>query len=331
MRLVARARPPSSRLSGLSSRPGRPAPVAAKKLMKGTAARMGVMKRVSLVFKAKANKALDKMEDPRETLDYSYQRQLELLTKVRRGVADVATSRKRVELQMNQLQQQSNKLEDQARKALGMGREDLARGALERKSSAQGQLNDLQAQYAQLQAEEEKLTVASQRLQSKVDAFRTRKETIKATYTAAEAQTRINEAFTGISEEMGDVGMAIQRAEDKTAQMQARAGASDELMASGALEDAVGGQRDDIQSELDMMAASSDVESELSRLKGEITTGAPKQLEGGANGSSQAPQGQSAPYAPPPPQQPQPTQQAQPAGIPVSDLPAAEPQDGEES
>ena len=204
---------------------------------------MGVMKRVSLVFKAKANKALDKMEDPRETLDYSYQRQLELLTKVRRGVADVATSRKRVELQMNQLQQQANKLEDQARKALGMGREDLARAALERKASAQSQLNDLQAQYAQLQAEEEKLTVASQRLQSKVDAFRTRKETIKATYTAAEAQTRINEAFTGISEEMGDVGMAIQRAEDKTAQMQARAGAIDELMASGALDDAVGGSQ----------------------------------------------------------------------------------------
>ena len=294
---------------------------------------MGVMKRVSLVFKAKANKALDKMEDPRETLDYSYQRQLELLTKVRRGVADVATSRKRVELQMNQLQQSSNKLEDQARKALGMGREDLARAALERKASAQTQLNDLQVQYAQLQGEEEKLTVASQRLQSKVDAFHTRKETIKATYTAAEAQTRINEAFSGISEEMGDVGMAIQRAEDKTAQMQARAGAIDELMASGALDDAVGGdRRDDIQSELDMMSASSDVERELSRLKGEITASAPKQLEGGANGNSQATtqsqaqdQAQSGPYAPPPPAQ------AQPAGIPVSDLPAAEPQDGEGS
>jgi phage shock protein A len=265
------------------------------------------------------------MEDPRETLDYSYQRQLELLTKVRRGVADVATSRKRVELQMNQLQQQANKLEDQARKALGMGREDLARAALERKASAQSQLNDLQAQYAQLQAEEEKLTVASQRLQSKVDAFRTRKETIKATYTAAEAQTRINEAFSGISEEMGDVGMAIQRAEDKTAQMQARAGALDELMASGALDDAIGPRRDDIQSELDMMSASSDVESELSRLKGEITSGAPKQLEGGANGSNQAPQGQGAQYAPPPP-----AQQAQAAGIPASDGPA-EPQDGEGS
>src|SRR5579862_286484 len=323
--------------------------------MKGTYAPMSVMKRVSLIFKSKANKALDRMEDPRETLDYSYQRQLEMLQKVRRGVADVATSRKRIELQMNQINQTSNKLEKQARDALGAGREDLAREALTRRSSAQTQLNDLQAQYASLQAEEEKLTVASQRLQSKVDAFRTRKETIKATYTAAEAQTRINEAFSGISEEMGDVGMAIQRAEDKTAQMQARAGAIDELMASGALDDAVGGHRDDIQSELDMMSASSDVERELAMLKGELTAGAPKQLEGGAqNGASQGTQAppqpqQEGPYAPPAPPQPtqqtqqnqqtqqgyqaQQGQQAQPAGIPVSDLPGLqdEPQDGDRS
>jgi len=280
---------------------------------------MGVMKRVSLVFKAKANKALDKMEDPRETLDYSYQRQLEMLTKVRRGVADVATSRKRVELQMNQLQQQSTKLEDQARKALGMGREDLAREALSRKSSSQSQLNDLQVQYAQLQGEEEKLTVASQRLQQKVDAFRTRKETIKATYTAAEAQTRINEAFSGISEEMGDVGQAIQRAEDKTAQMQARAGAIDELLASGALDDALGGHRDDIQSELDAISAGSDVESELSRLRGEISSSQQKQIGSGpgtsagngANGGQAAGQG--------PAQTPQ--YGGQPAALPVSDYP----------
>ncbi len=288
---------------------------------------MGVMKRVSLVFKAKANKALDRMEDPRETLDYSYQRQLEMLTKVRRGVADVATSRKRVELQMNQLQQQSNKLEDQARKALSMGREDLAREALGRRSSAQTQLGDLQTQYAQLQAEEEKLTVASQRLQAKVDAFRTRKETIKATYTAAEAQTRINEAFSGISEEMGDVGMAIQRAEDKTAQMQARAGAIDELLASGALDDAIGGRRDDIQAELDQMSATSDVERELSRLRGEIESTAPKQLEGGGqNGSQTASQAQNARNAQNAQNQTQnqaqaPTTPVQPGGQPAADVP----------
>jgi len=248
---------------------------------------MSVMKRVSMMFRAKANKALDRMEDPRETLDYSYQTQLDLLQKVRRGVADVATSRKRVELQINQAQQQSDKLERQARDALAAGREDLARDALTRKATLQSQLNDLNTQYASLQGEEEKLTGASQRLQAKVEAFRTKKETIKATYTAAEAQTRINEAFTGISEEMGDVGLAIQRAEDKTEQMRARAGAIDELMASGALDDMVGGPRDDIQAELDRMGASHNVDAELARLKGEISgPAAPRQIEGAAESAN---------------------------------------------
>jgi len=233
-----------------------------------------------MVFRAKANKALDRMEDPRETLDYSYQTQLELLQKVRRGVADVATSRKRVELQINTLQQQANKLDRQARDSLAAGREDLAREALTRKAGLQTQLEDLNTQYASLQGEEEKLTQASQRLQTKVDAFRTRKETIKATYTAAEAQTRINEAFTGISEEMGDVGMAIQRAEDKTAQMQARAGAIDELMASGALDDMVSGPHDDIQTELDRMGAGHGVDRELEQMKAELAQNAPRQIEG---------------------------------------------------
>jgi phage shock protein A len=136
---------------------------------------MSMMKRISMIFRAKANKALDRAEDPRETLDYSYQRQVEMLAKVRRGVADVATSRKRVELQMNQLQSQSAKLTEQAQKALGMGREDLAREALTRKSGLQNQVNELTAQHAQLQGEEEKLTLASQRLQAKVESFRTRK------------------------------------------------------------------------------------------------------------------------------------------------------------
>ena len=249
---------------------------------------MSVMKRVSLIFRAKANKALDRMEDPRETLDYSYQQQVEMLTRVRRGVADVATSRKRVELQMNSLQKEVDRREGQARDALSKGREDLARAALQNRASLQGQLNDLQGQYANLQEQEEKLTLASQRLQVKVDAFRTRKETIKATYTAAEAQTRINEAFSGISEEMGDIGLAIQRAEDKTAQMQARAGAIDELLASGALEDHVGGQQDAIQAELDKLGAGHEIESELARMKGELAAGAPRQIEANANGDSSA-------------------------------------------
>jgi phage shock protein A len=243
------------------------------------AALMGVMKRVSTIFRAKANKALDRMEDPRETLDYSYQTQLELLQKVRRGVADVATSRKRIELQMNQVSQNSDKLDRQARDALAAGREDLAREALTRKGGMQTQLRDLQTQFVSLQGEEEKLTAASQRLQAKVDAFRVKKETIKATYTAAEAQTRINEVFTGISEEMSDVGLAIQRAEDKTEQMRARAGALDELMASGALTDQISGPQDDIQAELDRLGTGSGVDAELEAMKAELAGAeAPKEL-----------------------------------------------------
>lgn len=231
----------------------------------------GIFNRFSTIFRAKADKALDKMEDPRETLDYSYQRQLELLQKVRRGVADVATSRKRVELQATQLNGEVDKLNLQAQRALEQGREDLAREALTRKSGLQQQLSDLQAQHAQLQGEEEKLVRASTRLQAKVDAFRTRKETIKATYSAAEAQTRINEAFTGISEEMGDVGLAVQRAEDKTQQMQARAGAIDELLSSGALDDPSGTYKDDITRELDQLASSSQVENELAALRAKVS------------------------------------------------------------
>lgn len=233
----------------------------------------GIFQRISTIFSTKANKAMDRMEDPRETLDYSYERQLELLRKVRRGVADVATSRKRVELQANQLNQQVDKLDQQARRALEIGREDLAREALTRKSGLATQLSDLQTQHAQLQGEEEKLVRASQRLQAKVDAFRTRKETIKATYSAAEAQSRISEAFSGIGEEMGDVGLAIQRAEDKTLQMQARAGAVDELLASGALDDATGMVQDDITRELDQLASTSQVENELAAMKQQLSLG----------------------------------------------------------
>jgi len=257
---------------------------------------MSLWSRFALIFKSKASKALDRAEDPRETLDYSYQKQLDLLAKVRRGVADVATSRKRVELQVNQLNQQSAKLQEQAEKAIGLGREDLAREALTRKSGLVTQITDLQAQHDSLQAEEEKLTLAQQRLQARVEAFRTRKETIKATYTAAEATTKINEAVTGISDEFGDVGAAVQRAEDKTAQMQARAGAVDELIASGALDDVTSlNKGDDIARELEAMSSQSDVEAELARLKGKVSgqelraTDAPDAIEAGPilDGSAQ--------------------------------------------
>ena len=243
----------------------------------------GLFQRMKAIFSAKADKALDKLEDPRETLDYSYSKQLELLQQVRRGVAEVATSRKRVELQAGQLNQQMEKLAVAATRALEAGREDLAREALTRKSGLQQQLAELQEQHAALQSEEERLVRASQQLQAKVDAFRTRKETIKATYTAAEAQNKISEAFSGLGKEFGDVGQAIQRAEDKTTQLQARAAAVDELLASGALDDPTGLAQDDITRELDALASGAQVDNELAALKASLAGGPqPGQLGGAA-------------------------------------------------
>ncbi len=230
---------------------------------------MSVMKRLSGILQAKANKLLDKAEDPRETLDLSYERQLEMLQQVRRSVADVATARKRIELQAQQLKQSAAKLQDQARQAMSQNREDLAREALTRRAAIAGQLTDLEAQHEQIKAQEDKLVATSQRLQSQVEAFRTHKETMKASYSAAEAQTKIGESVAGISEEMGDAGLALERAKEKVENMQARASAMDELQQSGALDD-LSNPTDHLQAELDKTSASAQVELELAQLKGEL-------------------------------------------------------------
>src|SRR6184192_624537 len=195
----------------------------------------GLMSRAMLVVKSKFSKLLDRAENTTETLDYSYEKQLELLQNVKRGVADVVTAKKRLQMQSDQLEQSVVKLEGQARQAVGAGREDLARQALERKTAVQQQLQGLDQQVQGLGAQQEKLVASQKQLQAKIEAFRSQKEVIKAQYSAAEAQVRIGEAASGIGEQMADTGLAIQRAKDKTEQMQARAAAVDELVESGAL------------------------------------------------------------------------------------------------
>ena len=234
----------------------------------------GVFKRVSAILQAKTNKVLDKAEDPRETLDLSYEKQLESLQKVRRSVADVATAKKRIELQAGQLQKQADKLQEQAKQALAQGNEDLAREALTRRSALGEQLLDLKTQHDQVSEQEDRLVETSQRIQAQVEQFRTRKETLKATYTAAEAQTKVGEAVSGISTSMGDAGAAMQRAQDKISGMQARAGAIDELLASGALTD-LNQPVDDIQAQLDRVSSTSQVDNELAALKAQLGAGGP--------------------------------------------------------
>src|SRR6266404_6681664 len=236
----------------------------------------GLMQRTSLIVKAKFSKLLTRAENPTETLDYSYEQMLQQLQNVKRGVADVVTAKKRLELQTQSLEQNVVKLETQARQAVGADREDLARQALEKKAAVQQQLQGLDTQVKQLADQQEKLVAAEQQLETKIEAFRSQKEVLKAQYSAAEAQVRVGEAATGIGRGMADTGMAIQRAKDKTDELQARASAIDELTSSGALEDLTAGDQTQLDRELAKISASSQVDSELAKLKAEVGAGAPK-------------------------------------------------------
>lgn len=232
---------------------------------------MGLFQRAHDVIAAKANKAIDAAENPNEMLDYSYEQMLDHITQVRRALVDIAASKKRLELQQKQLQHSVDHLGDQAKIALGQGREDLAREALSRKAAAQEQIDGMGQEHQQLDDEQLKMEQTLDTLQKRVNDFRTRKEVMKAQYTAAAATSSVNEEAAGISRSVGDSGAALQRAQDKIALMQARASATDELLQSGVLED-VGGDTDDIQRELDEAGANAQVDKELAALKAQIAS-----------------------------------------------------------
>jgi phage shock protein A len=235
----------------------------------------GIFQRAHDIVQAKTNKALDAAEKPDEMLDLSYEKMLEQLTQVRRALVDIAASKKRLELQEEQLQHSVDHLQDQAKQALQANREDLAKEALARKATAQQQIDEMEPQHQQLVEEEQKLTQTMNVLQKRVNDFRTQKETLKAEYTAASAVSSVDESTAGISKSFKDSGESLQRAQDKIATMQARSGALDELLESGVLED-VGGGTDDIQKELDQVGNDAKVDDELAALKAQLGTGTPE-------------------------------------------------------
>jgi phage shock protein A len=235
---------------------------------------MSLFQRAHDIVASKANKALDAAENPNEMLDYSYEQMLDHITQVRRALVDITASKKQLELQEQQLQHSVDHLDDQAKAALAVGREDLAREALSRKATAQQQITEMEPQRQQLDDEEQKMEQTLSTLQQRVNDFRSKKEVMKAQYTAASATTSVNEEAAGISKSFSDSGAALQRAQDKIANMQARAAATDELLQSGVLED-VGGDTDDIQRELDQASANADVDKELAALKAQIASPAP--------------------------------------------------------
>ena len=235
---------------------------------------MGVMSRMSTVVKSKMNRLLDRAEDPRETLDYAYDQQRQMLQNVKRGIVEMVTNKRRLQLQAEKVRASITNVENQARQAMAAGREDLARLALQRKQAAMIELEGLDQQITQLESEQEKLVNAEQRLVAKVESFRSRKEIIKAQYNAAQAQVRIGSALSGISEEMGDVQLAVERAEHKTEDMRAKASAIDELADSGVLDDQLtAGSGDALSRELAQLTADQNVEDELASLRTSLPSG----------------------------------------------------------
>jgi len=236
------------------------------------------MNRISTVISQKVNTLLDKFENPQEALDYSYVKQQEMLNKLRRSLAEIMTSRKRLEMQKTRLMDNIRLLDEQARRSLDAGREDLARLALERKNANLIQMQGLDKQIAEMKVEEEKMKEAEKRMSIKVEEFKGRKEIIKARYSAAEAQVKIKESVTGISEEMTDVGMAMNRAEEKTERLRAKSQALDEMINSGVLTDYTS-NKDEIEGELEKISVQNSVDQELAKLKSEKERKKRQQLE----------------------------------------------------
>jgi len=237
---------------------------------------MSIIARLQAIFGAKANQALDQIEDPRASLDYSLTRLQASLRQISDSLVEVSTSRHTLEAQRGQAQKAIDQTEEQARQAIQLGREDLATRALERKAAAQGRLNNLNSNIASLDAQVESLKTSQSNLRQKIELFQARKEELKALYDSSRAQLQVKEASSGISKDLADVGHAIQRAETRIQAMQARVEAIDNLVATGALDDVLSPEGDDIDRELARLTRTAAVENDLQRLKAEV---APKKAE----------------------------------------------------
>jgi phage shock protein A len=232
---------------------------------------MNLIERILALFGAKANQAIDRIEDPRAELDYSLTRLQTQLRQISDSLVEVSTARRSLEAQRNQVQKTINKTEEQARQAVRVEREDLAARALERKGAAQEHLERLNDSIASLDTQVDSLKNSQVNLRQKIEIFQARKEELKALYDSSRAQLKVKEAASGISKDMADAAHAIQRAETRIQGMQSRVDAIDDLISTGALEDVLAPEGDDIDRELAALTRDAVVETELERLKAEVS------------------------------------------------------------
>jgi len=230
---------------------------------------MSLLGRLAFTIRAKLSALLDRASDPASELDYSYEQLRDELQTVTRGIADVTTQKKRLEIHRRRLRENVEKYDGQAREAMRQNREDLARRALEKKQAHVSQITELSEQITSLQETQDRLVGKRAELSSQIEQFRTHKETVKARYEAAEASARVSEAFTGVGDAMEDVGRAMERATERTERMEARAEALEELEETGQLENVLD-EGDEIDRELNRLSTERSVENELDTLRAEV-------------------------------------------------------------
>jgi phage shock protein A len=231
---------------------------------------MSFFAHLKALFGARVNQTLEELEDPRASLDFSLTRLQASLRQISDSLVEVSTSRRRLEAQRAQVQKTIDKTEEQARQAVRLGREDLATRALERKAAAQERLNGLNNSIASLDAQVESLKISQANLRQKIELFQARKEELKALYDSSRAQLKVKEASSGVSKDLADAAHAIERAEARIQAMQSRVDAIDDLISTGALEDVLAPEGDDIDRELASLTRDATIEQELIRLKAEV-------------------------------------------------------------
>ncbi|HET9780818.1 MAG TPA: PspA/IM30 family protein [Candidatus Dormibacteraeota bacterium] len=197
---------------------------------------MGIADRLKVLLAKGANVALAPAPDPRVTHQTTHQKQRALLNQVIKATREVTTAKERLKATADDVRAKLPAMEDQARNELRLGHEAAARVALQRRQVVANELATLERQLAEVEKEEAALIIIEQRLSGQIEAVAARQEVIKARYSAAEAQVRMNEAMTGVSQDFADLTAALQRAEQTTEAMQARATAIDRLVEEGDLE-----------------------------------------------------------------------------------------------
>jgi phage shock protein A/DNA-binding XRE family transcriptional regulator len=164
-------------------------------------------------------------EDLASALDSSYEHRLERLQVLRRRAAEAAWLVKDIQAQIDELESAQARLEERRGRALEEGRREDAEQAARQLAAAQRDATQARQLVPWITETEAWLRTRLQRLQARTDAFRTRKEVLKAKYTAARAEVQ---AYDGMPDpepaEDEATTKAVARLRDVTAEIERELG-----------------------------------------------------------------------------------------------------------